>query len=496
MVDIINEYTRETTCEYKGEVYSVRDNGAVMRHVREGKKARKLDNIWTFGKKDPKKGYMMFSSHRVHIIVARAFIPGNEDGKMVVDHIDTNRCNNRVENLRWLTKLENVLLNEATLKRVTYLCGGDIQKFIDNPSCMRDLTGDNQDIMWMRTVTAEEARTAWDHISAWSKRPSSTYKMMQKQEKIKDFEQWLEVHKVKEEHHTKDGNTIINLDSTKHSRSGIMGEDVEQYHGHIGTSSNPELNEEYVETLNAWKEQEAFANTKNESFTKGALQIHFHEKLYFPLCPEVSAVVNLDEYAKRLEMGKVFAYGVGGNNYIIKSIGWSFNWDFLQIETEVKTDKWQIPCFIHISIEEGKYVHSSGEFEANYRFCDSPNVLQCGAITQCYFPLCPKEGNISLEEYAALLQKNALCEKNLYTDGYVFDREITKSKDGTSIIYVGVEMPESLKPYGDMIIFVEHGKVIHQIGSTYFDKRYLEREFCRIRGQEWNDEEEIDDDYC
>lgn len=37
MVDI-NEYTRETTCEYKGEVYSVRDNGSVMRHAREGKK--------------------------------------------------------------------------------------------------------------------------------------------------------------------------------------------------------------------------------------------------------------------------------------------------------------------------------------------------------------------------------------------------------------------------------------------------------------------------
>jgi hypothetical protein len=198
MVDI-NEYTRETTCEYKGEQYSVRDNGAVMRHVREGKRARKLDNIWTFGTKDKTNGYMMVNSHRVHIIVAKAFIPGNEDGKMVVDHIDTNRCNNRVENLRWLTRLENVLLNEATLKRVTYLCGGDIQKFIDNPSCLRDLTGDNQDIMWMRTVTPEEAKKAFERISSWSKRPSSTFRMMQEKENTKTFEQWLDFHKIKEE---------------------------------------------------------------------------------------------------------------------------------------------------------------------------------------------------------------------------------------------------------------------------------------------------------
>lgn len=197
MVDI-NEYTRETTCEYKGEVYSVRDNGAVMRHAREGKKARKLDNVWTFGTKDKARGYMMISSHRVHIIVAKAFIPGNEDGKMVVDHIDTNRCNNRVENLRWLTRLENVLLNEATLKRVTYLCGGDINKFIENPSCLQDLTGSNQDIMWMRTVTPEEARLAMEHISSWAKRPISSYKMMKERETTKDFEDWLKKHEIKE----------------------------------------------------------------------------------------------------------------------------------------------------------------------------------------------------------------------------------------------------------------------------------------------------------
>ncbi len=463
MVDMINEYTRETTCEYKGEVYSVRDNGAVMRHLREGKKARKLDNVWTFGTKDKNNGYMMVNQHRVHIIVAKAFIPGNEDGKMVVDHIDTNRCNNRVENLRWLTRLENVLLNEATLKRVTYLCGGDIRKFIDNPSCLRDLTGDNQDIMWMRTVSAEEAKLAWERISAWAKRPSSTYKMRNKRENIENFEHWLNAYEIKEERQEK--------------------------------SFIPEPNEEYIKPDNTWKERETFSSKKSESLTKGALQTNFYEKLYFPLCPDSSADVNLDEYAKRLEEGKVIARSENGKEYIIDSIGWSWEWDYIQVEIKTQ-DKLGISFCIHISIEEGKYVHSKGQFEANFRFCDSPNVLQCGAKTQCYFPLCPKEGNISLEEYAELLQKDALFEKNQYSDGYVIDREITQAEDGSPILYVGIRMLESVKEYGDVIVFVERGKVIHQIGHTYFDKRYLEREFCGIRGQEWNDEEGIIDDYC
>ena len=54
----------------------------------------------------------------------------------------------------------------------------------------------------------------------------------------------------------------------------------------------------------------------------------------------------------------------------------------------------------------------------------------------------------------------------------------------------------SLKNYGDMIVFIENGKVIHQIGRTYFDERAVLREFCMLRGQEWDDEEEIMDDYC
>lgn len=169
----INDYSEVRECDYKGEHYSVRDNGAIMRHAREGKPKRKDDEMWSFGKKDEKTGYMLFCGARVHIIVATAFY-GEQDSKVyVVDHIDTNRCNNRVENLRWFTRLENALNNPATRKRIEYLCGGDIQKFINNPACLRDLTGTNQDIMWMRTVSPEEAKACFARISSWAEKLSS-----------------------------------------------------------------------------------------------------------------------------------------------------------------------------------------------------------------------------------------------------------------------------------------------------------------------------------
>ena len=45
----------------------------------------------------------------VHRLVAEAFIEKPDNEKCWVDHIDGNRSNNKVENLRWVTPSENVM---------------------------------------------------------------------------------------------------------------------------------------------------------------------------------------------------------------------------------------------------------------------------------------------------------------------------------------------------------------------------------------------------
>lgn len=65
------DYKNEKQCEYKGETYSVRDNGAVMRHSREGKRLRKDDNVWTFGKKDNTNGFLSGKAKILSIIIAK-----------------------------------------------------------------------------------------------------------------------------------------------------------------------------------------------------------------------------------------------------------------------------------------------------------------------------------------------------------------------------------------------------------------------------------------
>jgi len=162
----VNEFNLEKECIYKGERYSVRDNGAIFRHQPNGKRARPNDNKWTFGKESSANPYLHISNIRVHRIVATAFHGEPPDPKYVVDHIDSNCRNNRPDNLRWLTRLENVLKNPATRKKIEYLCGS-IEAFLENPSMLNELQGE-PNFKWMRTVTPEEAKNCKQRMDIWA----------------------------------------------------------------------------------------------------------------------------------------------------------------------------------------------------------------------------------------------------------------------------------------------------------------------------------------
>lgn len=156
-------------CIYKGEHYRARDDGAVFRYQRQNERKRKYDCFWTYGKPDKHSGYMLIASERVHRIVAFAFLGQPPTPDHVVDHIDTNRRNNRPENLRWVTKLENALNNPITRKRIEYYCGS-IEAFIQDPTLLNKCKDKDPNFEWMRTVSADEAKTSYENMLAWAEK--------------------------------------------------------------------------------------------------------------------------------------------------------------------------------------------------------------------------------------------------------------------------------------------------------------------------------------
>lgn len=186
MQQILNDFQKEVEVSYQDEDYLVRDNGSVFRKCRPEKRKRKLDEVWTFGEENAANPYLHISDVRVHRIVATAFHGEPPDQKYVVDHIDTNCRNNRPENLRWLTRLENALKNPATRKKIEYLCGS-IEAFLENPSMLNDLQGD-PNYKWMRAVTPDEAKNCLTRMSIWANSEPSGVKSIGSSSYQRNFE--------------------------------------------------------------------------------------------------------------------------------------------------------------------------------------------------------------------------------------------------------------------------------------------------------------------
>jgi hypothetical protein len=163
---LIDQFDQELEVEYRGEQYRVRDNGAVCRRHKSDKRKRLLDGVWTFGSPNASTGYMDIASEVVHRIIAVAFHGEQPSKKHIVDHIDTNRRNNRVENLRWITRLDNILLNPITLRRII-LAYGSLDEFFKNPGAPINSAA-TKNFAWMKAVSKEEAQESRNRLLRWA----------------------------------------------------------------------------------------------------------------------------------------------------------------------------------------------------------------------------------------------------------------------------------------------------------------------------------------
>ena len=324
----IEDYNEVKECDYKEEHYSARDNGAIMRHQREGMRKRQLDGVWSFGTFNAATGYLDFCGERVHRIVATAFHGEPPTDQHVVDHIDTNRCNNRPENLRWLTKLENILNNEITRKKVELICGS-IEAFLENPQLLYGHESlDN--FSWMKSVYKEEAKYCLENWNHWAKtaKPNPNYK--------------------KTENNI--GDWMYNSSQVPYPEDNpLMRWDVKE-------QMNSAFPETQVRTENYDFEPEEMEPLETQSLTQNAVQLGWKTPSTFPCCPQNFSGNPLEAYMANLEEGEIFSSNKYGDSTILK-FGMPQP-DCLWVMCRISI-AWKTHAITKITFEDGIFYHEN-----------------------------------------------------------------------------------------------------------------------------------------
>ena len=112
------------------------------------------DRFWIYGKR-----------HFAHRLVAQTYIP-NYNELPCIDHIDRNKKNNKVENLRWITQQKNCLNrqvhknNKLGIKNVSFMTRPNTLK----PYCFTKMIHGKAHTFFFKTLEeAENYKIEW-HI--------------------------------------------------------------------------------------------------------------------------------------------------------------------------------------------------------------------------------------------------------------------------------------------------------------------------------------------
>lgn len=319
-------FSTEAVCIYKGRRYFVRDNGEVYRQCKEDGKIRKGDEEWTFGRFDPRTGYMLIGQERVHRIVCTAYHGEPVGDRNVVDHIDTNRRNNRPENLRWVTKLENTLNNPITCAKIELICGSR-EAFLKNPKLLYGHESENPNFKWMREVSKEEAERSLNRWNEWAAKPID-----ERKPKGQGVGEWI---------YKEDGPVV---EAKTNRRFQYVGP-YRSYAEHMAA----------IDEMNR-KQYELDYGIK-DSLTPGAKQLNWKTPTEFLLCPD-QAHNNLNAYISNLIKGKPLTKNEYRESSIVTEVGYNPHKDAIFVLTDGGNTlkPW---CICRIFLQDGFFVHKN-----------------------------------------------------------------------------------------------------------------------------------------
>ena len=328
--NLLGVFGEERVCEYKKRRYLVRDNGSVYRQCQEDGKLRKWDEEWTFGRFDEKTGYMLIGQERVHRIVCTAYHGEPVGNRDVVDHIDTNRCNNRPENLRWVTKLDNTLNNPITRAKVELICGS-IEAFLENPKLLYGHESENPNFKWMRAVTLEEAQRSLKRWSEWAAKSVEERKPLGK-----GVDEWIYEEKM-------------------------PSKPTSDRPRHAGPYNSWTEHKAAVEEMNRQQQEQDYG--LKDSLTPGAKQLNWKTPTEFILCPKKGQERTLQTYLANLVVGSPFSHSKYKEGDAVFKVGFNEIDNAIIVIThnqKVEDAGHGKPWFVcRITLQDGAYVHES-----------------------------------------------------------------------------------------------------------------------------------------
>lgn len=429
----LNDFKKASECIYKGELYLVRDNGAVLRKPLDNLRPRPTDNKWTFGKLNISNGYLEIAAQRIYRIVATAFYGDPPTKEHVVDHIDTNKQNNRPENLRWVTRLENILLNPITAKRIELVCGS-IEAFLEAPSKFRDKFPEPT-YKWMAIVSIEEAKASRERLLAWAQ--------SDKQLEGDTLGDWI-------------------YNRNRVSRD-IKGLEIISGKAHIVT-------DEMIESI--------FAKVELETgLTRSELSSKSKKEKYYQARIKVAKLLRSEVGLSDEGIGNLIGRSPSMVGTYLRTNDYSFR--------EQNTNKVLASAIIQH--------YKSDYFSSEVIESLTANAVQKNWKTPCEFLCCPKSIiDVPIIAYFTNLNKGAVFAQNKYAKSIIEKFAISEDKSRFWVICKSSD-DNGMKSYSLSEVTFENSCFVHNSLGSFFSKDGAEKQLTFAQGLEWNRGTTLDD---